>query len=56
MKQKRSRFTDVENKLVVTSGEREGGRGKTGVGERVIMGLREIICVKLSKIVNHYRI
>ena len=25
---KRDRLTDVENKLVVSSGEREGGRGK----------------------------
>ena len=27
---KRSRLTDTENKLVVTSGEREGGTGKKG--------------------------
>ena len=25
--------TDIESKLVVTSGEREGRRGKIGVGE-----------------------
>ena len=24
-------FTDIENNLVITSGEREGGRGKIGV-------------------------
>ena len=34
MKQKRSRLTDIENKLVVTSGEREAWRGKIAVGER----------------------
>ena len=27
------RLTDIQNKLMVTSGEREGGRGKTGVGD-----------------------
>ena len=32
---KKSRFIDIENKLVVTNGEREGGggRGKAGVGD-----------------------
>ena len=30
--QKRSRLTDIENKLVVTSGEREVERGSIGVG------------------------
>ena len=44
---------------MVTSGEREAGRGRRGVGGRkkngVIMGLYEIICVKLLKIVKHYR-
>ena len=29
----RSRLPDTENKLVVTSGEREVGRGNIGVGE-----------------------
>ena len=29
----RNRFTDIKNKLVVTSGERGGGRGKVGVGD-----------------------
>ena len=29
--QNRKRLTDVENKLVDTCGEREGGRGKIGV-------------------------
>ena len=33
-KTKRSRLTDIENKLVVTSGEREEGRGNVGVGEK----------------------
>ena len=48
----------TENKLVVTSGEREGGRGNIGLGDKkgVIMGLYEITCVKLLKTVKHYRI
>ena len=29
----RNWLTDDENKLVVTSGERDGGRGKIGVGD-----------------------
>ena len=29
----KNRLTDIENKLVVASGEREVGRGKRGVGE-----------------------
>jgi len=43
---------------VVTSGEREGGRGNIGLGDKkgVIMGLYEITCVKLLKTVKHYRI
>ena len=32
-KEKRSRLTDIENKLGVTSGKREGGRGNIGVGD-----------------------
>ena len=32
-KQKRSRLTDIENKPVVTRGEREGGRGKIRGGD-----------------------
>ena len=47
-KVKRSRFTDIENKLVVTSGEREEGRGNIGVGEKRVIGLYEIICVQLE--------
>ena len=31
--QNRNRLTDVENKLVVTSEEREGGKGKIRVGD-----------------------
>ena len=31
--QNKNRLTDKENKLVVTGGEREGGRGKIGVGD-----------------------
>ena len=32
IKEKRSKLTDIENKLVVTSGEKVVGRGKIGVG------------------------
>ena len=49
----------IENKPVVTTGERERGRGKIGVGKkkkRVIMGLYEIMYVKFLKTVKHYRI
>jgi len=28
------RFTDIENKLMVTSGEREGRKGYIGIGSR----------------------
>ena len=28
-----NRLTDTENKLVVTSGDKEGGKGKEGVGD-----------------------
>ena len=44
---------------MVTSGVRvrEQGRDNIRVGEKgVIMGLYEIMCVKLLKIVKHYRI
>ena len=35
IQQNRNRFTDLENKLEVTSGEREGGKGKDrGMGLR----------------------
>ena len=30
---KKSRLTDKENKLMATSGKREGGKGKIGVGD-----------------------
>ena len=33
IQQERSRLTDIENKLVVTSGEREGRRSEVGVGD-----------------------
>jgi len=29
----RNRLTDIENKLMVTIGERDEGRGKIGVGD-----------------------
>ena len=31
--QNRIKLTDIENKLVVTKGKREGGRGKLEVGD-----------------------
>ena len=56
-KKKRSRFTGIENEPVVTNGERGGRRGNIEVREkRLIMGLYEIMCVKLLKIIKHYRI
>lgn len=33
-KQKRNRLTNIENKQVITSGEREWERGKIRVGEK----------------------
>ena len=42
---------------MVTNGERGGRRGNIEVREkRLIMGLYEIMCVKLLKIIKHYRI
>ena len=38
IKQNRNRFTDTENKLVFTNGEREGGRGTVGVGKSSYYG------------------
>ena len=49
----KSRLADIENKLVVTNGRGKGGRGKIGMKEKSVMGLYEIICVKLLKIVKH---
>ena len=37
MKQKRSRHTGIENKLAVTSGEREGWKGKIRVGKKGLL-------------------
>ena len=43
--------------MVTRRGDRKVGRDKIGVGEkRIIWGLDEIMCVKLLKIVKHYRI
>ena len=45
---------------MATSGEREGGMGKTGVGffvfKGVIMGLHKVMGVKILKIVKYCRI
>ena len=42
---------------MVTNGERKRVRGNTRVGEKkIIIGLYEIMCVKLLKIEKHYRI
>ena len=47
----------IENKLVVIRGGREGGmQGQAEFIKRVIIGLYEIMCVKLLKTVKHYRI
>ena len=35
-KTKRNRPIDIKNKLEVTSWKREGGRGKTGVGDKEV--------------------
>lgn len=49
------RLTDTENKLV-TSGE-GSGKCKIGVGKiKVIMGLYEMMCLKLLQTVMLYRI
>ena len=47
---------DIENKLVVIDGEREGEGQHKGRGRKVIMGLYKLMCVKLLKTVKHYRI
>ena len=53
MKKKKSRFMDIKNKLMVTSGEKEERRGKIGVGgKRCIVGLYKIMYVKYLAIVN----
>ena len=33
IKRNKNRLPDIQSKLVVTSGEREAGRGKIGVGD-----------------------
>ena len=39
---------------MVTSGEREAGRGNSGVGrKRVIMGIYDLMCVKVLNNVKH---
>lgn len=49
IKQKRIRLTDTENKILVTSGEREGEEGQyKDREERIIIGLYEIMCGKLK--------
>ena len=51
--------TDSQNKLVATCGEREAQRGPTVMGDKkggIFMGLYEVLCVKLLKILKHYRI
>ena len=47
-KTKKKQTQDLENKLVVTSGDREGGQGNIGVGDekKFIIGLYEIMCVR----------
>ena len=47
-KTKKKQTQDLENKLVVTSGDREGGQGNIGVGDekKFIIELYEIMCVR----------
>ena len=47
-KTKKKQTQDLENKLVVTSGDREGGQGNIGVGDekKFIIGFYEIMCVR----------
>ena len=40
IQQNRNRLTDTENKLVATSGERDGGRGKIGEGDKEVQSTR----------------
>ena len=37
---KKKNLTDIENKLDMTSGEREGRRGNTGAGDRKVQTIR----------------
>ena len=43
---KKSRFTDIENKLVVTSEERERRKGNIGVGDQGAQTIRYKISYK----------
>lgn len=52
-KKKGSRLTDKENKLVVARGRREGKRSNVGLGGKVIVGLHEIMCVRLENYKAH---
>ena len=47
---------NIEKKLVITSGKRNRGRGNIRVGDKNIIGLYEIMCVKLLKILKHTEI
>ena len=56
-KAKRSRLTDIENTLVVTSGEKEEGWGKTEAGgKKVIIGIYGIMCMKLESCKTLYNL
>ena len=46
----------MENKLVVTSGEKEGGGIMVVGGKNVIMGFYEVMYVIHLKVIKHYRI
>ena len=47
---KRTRLTDTQNKRAVSGGERERGRGNTGVGESEA----QTIIYKVSKLQGHF--
>ena len=52
-----SRLTNIDSKPSSYHWGWEGERGKVGVGgNSFIMELYEIVCVKLLKILKHYRI
>ena len=51
--QNRNRLTDIENKRVVTSWERERGRGKIGVGDEEVQTTMYKIDKQQGYIVQH---
>ena len=53
-KRKTIKFTDIENKLVVTIGVKKEGQGNRDKEKGIInTGLYEIMCMKSLKIIEH---